>query len=547
MLIHKEFENLKGDKEVETGSTMTPISECVVLYPLEGGKKDPVFYKKVDKKERAKQGVRVAINMSPNVWVLSPLKEIRWCHQTKQYEWSDNVRNVAISNTQKRVYLKDDFTQPRLKETLHVGKKRHKVLYAFNELVAARLGYSPSLSSNVWTKRSVGSKQTFTYMSFTDYNVADASPLVNLIRKAFEHSDIVVSPQARVLSKLLGNITFGVEFETAIGSLHQAALGRFGVIPLRDGSLTNSDNGQYEYATLPLKGSKGIQNLHDLTKRLDYQCTVDYNCALHLHLGNIPRTKLACVSIHALWTRLQEEIFEIMPSYKENEMILGKSKNYSSRNPSINFSKYKVFTEEGLNRESLNTAFQAVWRYYSADAPEEYTWDNAIKGSVREPWNRKWNCPTRYHALNFINYFFKRSGTMEFRVHEPTVKVENVLAWLFICVGIVRYATNYPSKVLSYKTKITLDDILTEISTNFGELKDFSISDQIYTVLNKYVQTRRDTFFNQKINSVNSQVFGEYGPNSTNFLREDTMNLLSMDKVYTENLIELKLDDNSTN
>ena len=72
----------------------------------------------------------------------------------------------------------------------------------------------------------------------------------------------------------MGDLTFGLEFETIKGSIPAKKCNDLGLLPLRDGSVSG-----IEYVTIPLKGKKGVQTVVDVTKELKKRTKFDKNCS----------------------------------------------------------------------------------------------------------------------------------------------------------------------------------------------------------------------------------------------------------------------------
>lgn len=67
-----------------------------------------------------------------------------------------------------------------------------------------------------------------------------------------------------MIEEYLKDVTFGIEFETSkIKFVPNDILMKYGLIPLRDGSIRG-----YEYTTIPLTGTEGIQDLYYICKAL---------------------------------------------------------------------------------------------------------------------------------------------------------------------------------------------------------------------------------------------------------------------------------------
>jgi len=52
----------------------------------------------------------------------------------------------------------------------------------------------------------------------------------------------------------------------------------------------------------------------------------------------------------------------------------------------------------------------------------------------------KWMINSRYHIINLVPFLFGKRGTIEFRVHPPTLNPIKAINWLFICNAILKFA-----------------------------------------------------------------------------------------------------------
>lgn len=267
------------------------------------------------------------------------------------------------------------------------------------------------------------------------------------------------------------DFTYGVEFETSEGFVPKELCILLGLVPLRDGSLGR--NNAFEYATGIIKSYYDFQNLFVACSLLDDICSYNSNCALHVHIGN--KSDTGSPNMKILATRykiaydLQDLLFSLVPMYKVDEITsFGKSKNYSSKLPWPS-----TVAPWDINSSSLETLQDDIVSYLTAYS-RGYLVRNNESHSI-EPWGRQWRCPTRYHHVNFINYLFT-TGTIEYRLFNPTFKVEQLFNWLFITTAI---HSMIDEKFL-LKSKISITDL-------FSHLRDyFKADEKIISNFNKY-------------------------------------------------------------
>jgi len=135
--------------------------------------------------------------------------------------------------------------------------------------------------------------------------------------------DSKINKYSNSLGVFLKDLTFGLEFETTAGFIPERITKKLGLIPLRDGSISG-----LEYVTVPFSGPKGIQTIVDVCKELENRTEFNNSCALHLHIGGIPRTPEFILAFLKLSSWLQDDIFSLFPLYKKYNMGI-KNKNYS--------------------------------------------------------------------------------------------------------------------------------------------------------------------------------------------------------------------------
>jgi hypothetical protein len=453
-------------------------------------------------------------------------EEVLFCDETQKYENSKNVRYGIINSQGERgTMLFNNFKTVQVISA--VKKKEDEELFIMNEDIAYSLGYLPSKSSNYFyhpTKEpaeflsKLASIRTFAINIRTTHHADDANKAFVDIQKIYEETKYKSTFRSRTIARLLGNLTFGVEFETSQGTLQTSFLGPGGIVPVVDGSLSSRD--QYEYATVILKGAKGLESLKKVCKRLMSQCRVDHSCAMHVHIGSLPKRKEFILALYQLFYRLQDELFNLVPFYKRHEQaIMGKQKEYSERLIDLGIgdnSLYKAKSKEEYEKE-LMRHYNEIFSFITCGAkPDKKNNPKIYKQTKYTPWNRQWDCPTRYYAMNLVNYFFS-SGTVEFRLHGPTVNFHKTLMWLLICNTIVRYADVYSKKILEGKDKIKLTDVICQLYDNFGEdapTKVLDIYKEVTDSIIRYMNIIRDKNKNDNVKAVHRALNGRTSVNS---------------------------------
>jgi Putative amidoligase enzyme len=274
--------------------------------------------------------------------------------------------------------------------------------------------------------------------------------------------------------KFIGKYTYGVEIETSHGHFPETFLPAYGVVPLKDGSITG-----HEYTSVVLnQKNMGVEGLAELFEQMAKYTITNKNCSLHYHVGSLPRTKEFVVALWQLYFRLQDEFDNLMPPYKRNISYLatkaGGPKDHCARlMPLISktteskFNEILTFCNDGMFPETIDSK---NLRYHH-----------------RRDGARKWEYESRYVALNFLPFFFEEKGTVEFRLHSGTVNKYKAISWLFICLALVEYASKHAEKIIASKDKILLEDIIRDVYDD-----DSREGENLTESLLSYIQERKE-------------------------------------------------------
>jgi hypothetical protein len=305
-----------------------------------------------------------------------------------------------------------------------------------------------------------------------------------------------ISADIEKYAKSIGDLTFGLEFETVKGVIPDNKLAALPLIPLRDGSIQG-----LEYVTIPLSGKIGIQAVIDSVKELEKRTEYDDSCALHLHIGNVPRTPEFITAFYKLISHHQDEMFSMFPLYKKYNFGV-KRKSYSKPFP-VNLINPQIHPNIDVkNRESIIAGFTPIFDYLAESATfAEYGNDlNNVGGHPRDPGgNAKWNINTRYYAVNFIPLIFGNHQTIEFRIHTPTYDIAKILDFLFMCSYLINYTIKNTSKILSnpkFLNSRNLSQLLVEHVIN-GTNVDNSTKTTLSSEMENYVYSRINSTYKQ--------------------------------------------------
>lgn len=227
------------------------------------------------------------------------------------------------------------------------------------------------------------------------YNIEDnALDFRNKI-ELYENYKVQINPKIKLLSKYIGDVTFGCEFELAVGCLPTHLQNRYGVVPCRDGSL----NGGMELVTIPMSGAKGLQTLVNLSDDLKLRGGLSFDCSFHIHFGNIGIDKLSIIALYKLCRNLQEELFSMFPYYKTDPTNI-KQKNYTKKLQKLNIGILKDSSKEAYEAYLLD-GWNKLFNFY---AEKQVNLEGFNKKTREHPIHNKWQRNSRltYKALNLV-------------------------------------------------------------------------------------------------------------------------------------------------
>jgi hypothetical protein len=285
-----------------------------------------------------------------------------------------------------------------------------------------------------------------------------------------------VSAFGREAAKILSHLTWGIEWELSEGIFPNNQLCKTYTLPTTDGSLRRPDKysgGNYtppEYVTLPLAGTANIM------KAVSYGCeaiqkfgSFNRTCSLHVHVGGQPLEKDFTIALMVLCQAVQKEVFTMYPLYKSDPSIVGINKNYSAPLPNrtkLPFHKRFLYRSPSKDvfHETLKEVFNRFFKFWSGgtDISEDYNVGNLLKGVIAHPQGRnKWDHKQRYHWINFMNYLFSKSRTIELRISPMTDDEDKVYALMLFLHSLIKYAQmNKVDLISDQKIKVSLNEVL---------------------------------------------------------------------------------------
>jgi len=409
-------------------------------------------------------------------------------HTSKQYVIKNaNITQGLIENNQLGYFYKTS-------NSVDVVDSQGGTICAINEdVLLQNKAYREELSTGKYFHISQKSTRQFLDIRKPSNEYKTSLPydskglLSGHIQKYDELFDSKILHNQTELGNALKDYTFGLEFETTKGFIPSRITDKLGLIPLRDGSISG-----IEYVTIPLHGAKGVQTLYETAKVLKTRTVYDNTCALHLHIGNIPRTKEFILAFFKLTAYIQDDIFQMFPLYKKYNFKI-KNKNYSKPYP-----VYDIMSrmDSNIDNNNIDKNFDVLFQYLSEGTPfSEY--DNDLKYVNSHPSdpnsNQKWNIKKRYHVHNLIPLIFGNKSTIEFRIHTPTYDITKINMFLLLNTILVDYAKIKQSEILNNQLFPNYDrDKLVSIIREYCELSNIRYKYSIYHNLVAYISDRKN-------------------------------------------------------
>lgn len=413
---------------------------------------------------------------------------IGYNHSIKQYIVLDNsVIHGVVDIIENKLII--GYFNNNVKYSKIIDKNNNN-FYLFNpELFKNNKEYREQLSTGDFYHITRLPAYKFNSIVFPNKNYKYSLPydskgiIDNNLKNYNENYNPEISDVIKNYAPLLENLSFGLEFETTKGFIPNRILDKYGLIPLRDGSISG-----IEYVTVPMEGEKGLQCTADilnvLKERTEYN---DDTCSLHLHLGNIPRTKEFILAFFKVGMKIQDEMFQMFPLYKKYNYHI-KNKNYSAPLPT-----FEILSQLDpiINSDNIDINFGVLYKYLSMGQDFKSvgnSLDNVHSHPADPNGNQKWQIKHRYYLYNVIPLLFGNKQTIEFRIHTPTYEVNKILPFIFMNALIVNFTIKNQNVILKTKSflkELTLIDILNSQIDNYNVSNKNIFRDLMYDYIEK--------------------------------------------------------------
>lgn len=300
---------------------------------------------------------------------------------------------------------------------------------------------------------------TYNYSFRREYSASKLIPLFERVdrRKLLNNKEINKSHIGE-----FGDFSFGLEFETSSGNISESDCLLYGLIPLKDGSISGN-----EFTTIPMKGEQGFSLLLNQIEKIKENTDFNKECSLHVHFGNFPINNKSILALNKLLYNVQDEIGMMFPYWI-----------YQTRS-------YKHSGKDYCNKINNHPTFESLYRELSGrdmDYAGSLTQNHPLDGDNEH----KWQVSPRYKWVNLVNLCFKKTGkTVEFRIHTPTSNKEKIINWMFICSALLKYTMINTDSIIAKPStfNISLDHILRSV-----------YSEDIYKQLSQYIVKRIEYF-----------------------------------------------------
>lgn len=345
-------------------------------------------------------------------------------------------------------------------------------------------------SSSVNARKQIRNEKGYTNRGYNIEENSDYEFKIDLYKKF----PTIISEKAQEMSKYLGDLTFGIEYELSQGDLPDFLKNRLGIVTCRDGSL----NGGAEEVSIPLSGAKGLQTTVDTCKALQERSRIDLNCSMHIHFGNFKTDKLTIIALYMLCRNIQNEIFSMFPYYKIAYHGI-KTKNYTKKLLKLNINTLKDTSEEAYECFILDS-WKKLFDFY---VEGKISLDQFNEKTRKHPIEHKWNRHNRYYYFNMLNLFFGHRHTCEARLHSGSTNPHKVINWLFICAAIIKYAEKFSMEIITKNKTISFKEVLDIYPTLYpNDPKAFFISKYLYEYfLQRQARCKKDLEKNDYISA----------------------------------------------
>ncbi len=437
-------------------------------------------------------------------------------HYKQKYVLKNNsglIKGIINAKNEEGYFSENDFLVQ-----FADSRNRRGGQFCLNADIALNLGYTESLSDGFFYKiDELGDNKSFllkkaipNHERSKNYNLESDPVRKQELEKSYSSLNIKPSVLSVEISKFLSDFTYGMELEVINGFIPRRIRSLFGIKALKDGSLRHSDGEGIEYVTVPMSGAKGIEVIREFCKEAAKRCEVNNLCSVHFHFGKVRMDKLYVLSLYNVISLIQKELIGYFP-YSRVNSIKEDGKLYCKPLVDLKINNdaiLKCNDEESFHKTTVSE-FNKLYTWLNNGKPlaEEYGERQVVRENVIRNGKKmfadkmlksiyttksvyhaitgnKWDREQRYYLVNFLNLFFSKIHTVEFRIHEGSTNSTKILSWMLLCSSILKYAENI-KRGLSLK-KLTIKEILED-----------QLPEKYSEYLMAYLNHRHGVFFNE--------------------------------------------------
>jgi len=334
------------------------------------------------------------------------------------------------------------------------------------------------------------------YKRSLPYNCKD---VIKDFTRDYNNNNISINNTIERYGSAVRDLSFGLEFETTKGFIPDRLSKPLGLIPLRDGSITG-----IEYVTIPVSGKKGLQSIVNSCNLLKARTSYDDSCALHLHVGGIPRTMEFILALYKTLVHVQDDVYKMFPLYKKYNFGV-KQNDYTKQLPTHTLINQM---DAVINKDNIVENFDILFTYLSqgVNFKANYNTLDDVDGHPSDPrGNRKWQVGTRYLWANMIPLIFDNKQTVEFRIHTPTFEVNKVLNYVVMCSSIINFVKDNTNSILSnYRNTLQNKNLYSIIEKGIHSGNDINNDDRyrLYSAVSRYLRNRVDSTYSQNCRGI---------------------------------------------
>lgn len=412
-------------------------------------------------------------------------------HRLKQYVIKNTmvlIENGVIGLDENDEIILGSFSKdPKVKHDTYLFKDGVKYIVIDPSVLEGSFNYKECIGDGNFYKRNQLPTEKFFIPSHCDNNYKNnldydsRKSLSHYISIYDELNDSKINNNVKNYGSFIKDFTYGIEFETTLGFIPERISDKLGLIPLRDGSIQG-----LEYATIPLKGQKGLQTVIDICREMKKRTRYNDSCALHIHMGGIPRTEEFFLALFKVLMAIEDEFYSMFPIYMKYNYGI-KRKHYTKKFP---INETLMLMDPVITSDNIKRNFSILFKFLSSNQSyDRYGFDlKNVEYHPSDPkGDSKWNIKSRYYWCNLIPLLFGNKKTVEFRVHTATLEENKILNYLIICSSILDYVKNNTTALLT-KPNIYTGMNIRDIIFNANQNQSSLFFDSIYD----YMQQRKD-------------------------------------------------------